>query len=368
VRLCIKYKVWQQIEKMLVTNENHFGELYIICRKLKDIYCDENDHLIKSNHVKSFKLKIVNIDKHVKTLSENVLRYDGKTKIEANGYRSIVNVTELLISRCVKNGQQIVSKVSKIKQVKEYLKSWNSTLKAIKDLLEMGVEIMELGKNGMLYPDKPDCQNEKVADLSKRLLNLDVTPFYGDLTGFHLIGDCSQMARILNIAMASYSDLYGGTMIKKFQNLKKLHYGYYYATSNDDLANKIVKASRSMQVDFAQSFYNMGEFPMVKRLKLLPKVSTSYLMNLVFQPLETPHTNINMMFKVPLPSSHIDKNFVQARLISNYRTRQMLGACRCMHGFVCNCEYALAQDTIMFHVHGGGFVSQTSDSHLDYLH
>eukprot|EP00090_Calanus_glacialis_P017065 TRINITY_DN26667_c0_g1_i1.p1 TRINITY_DN26667_c0_g1~~TRINITY_DN26667_c0_g1_i1.p1 ORF type:complete len:514 (-),score=74.73 TRINITY_DN26667_c0_g1_i1:202-1596(-) len=232
----------------------------------------------------------------------------------------------------------------------------------------MAVEIMELGSNGMLYPDKPDCKNEKVAELSKRLLNLDVTPFYGELMGFHLNGDCSQMGRILNIAMASYSDFYGGTMIKKFQNLKKLHYSYYYATNNDDLANTVVKASRSMQVDFAQSFYNMGEFPMLKRLKLLPKVSTSYLMNLVFQPLETPHTNINMMFKVPLPSSHIDKNFVQARLISNYRTRQMLGACRCMHGFVCNCKYALAQDTIMFHVHGGGFVSQTSESHLDYLH
>jgi len=172
----------------------------------------------------------------------------------------------------------------------------------------------------------------------------------------------------LNIAMASYSDFYGGTMIKKFKNLKKLHYSFYYATNNDDLAKKVVKASRSMQVDFAQSFYNMGEFAMVKSVKPVPRVSTSYPMNLVFQPLETPHTNINMKFKVPLPSSHIDKNFVQARLISNYRTRQMLGACRCMHGFVCNCKYVFAQDTIMFHVHGGGFVSQTSESHLDYLH
>jgi len=217
-------------------------------------------------------------------------------------------------------------------------------------------------------PINQTVNHQKWWNSQKKLLDLDVTPFYGELLAFHLKVDCSQMGRILSIALASMSDFIGGTMTDKVMNLKKLHHGYYYATNNEDLANKVVEVSRSVQVDFIQSFYNMAENPLLKRMKAVPNVSTSYLMSLVFQPLETPHTNIHMNYKVPMPSSHIDKNFVQARLISNYRTVQMLGACRCMHNFVCNCQFTVAKDTIMFHVHGGGFVSQTSESHLDYLH
>ena len=353
---------------MLETDNCYFGELYIVCQKLRDIYCDENDHLINRKDVKQFKIRILNVDKNTKHLHLNASRFDGKIHKELNGYRSLIRVTELLVNRCVKTGQQIVSKVSNVKLVKEYLKAWISPLNVISKLLELAVEIMELASDDMLYPDKPNCQSPKVVELSKKLIDLDVTPFYGELLGFHLKGDCSQMGRVLNVALASMSDFFEGTMINKFKNLKKLHYGYYYATNNDDLAKKVVEASRSLQVDFAQTFYNMGEYPLMKSLKAVPKVSTSYLMNLVFQPLETPHTHIKMNYRVPIPSSHIDKNFVQARLISNYRTVQMLGACRCMHNFVCNCQFTFAKDTIMFHVHGGGFVSQTSESHLDYLH
>eukprot|EP00092_Neocalanus_flemingeri_P034140 GFUD01037127.1.p1 GENE.GFUD01037127.1~~GFUD01037127.1.p1 ORF type:complete len:459 (-),score=76.84 GFUD01037127.1:87-1301(-) len=173
--------------------------------------------------------------------------------------------------------------------------------------------------------------------------------------------------------MAYYSEFYGGSVVQKIINLKKLHYGVYYATSDEDLAKKVVEVSRSMQIDFAQSFYNMGELPIVKMIKPLPEVSTSYSLPICYEPLETPHTsietaNLNMKFKVPIPSSHIDKNFVQARFVSNYRTSQMLGSCVCIHGFICRCRYAFAKDVIIFHVHGGGFVSQTSESHLDYLH
>ena len=33
----------------------------------------------------------------------------------------------------------------------------------------------------------------------------------------------------------------------------------------------------------------------------------------------------------------------------------------------CNCQMAEESDVILFHMHGGGFVSQTSKSHQSYL-
>jgi len=353
---------------MYHTDNCYFGELYRVCQNLRHIYCDEKDQLIKRININAFKVRVLNIDKNTRTLAANAPRFDGKINKEVNGYRSVVKVTEELIARCAKKGEKIVSDMSNANHVKEYLKAWTSPLNTIDQLLEIAVEIMLLARDGMLYPDNPDCQTEKVKELNRKLLNLDVTSFYGELLGFHLKGDCSTMGRLMNIGMAYYADFFGGTLIEKALSLKKLHYGYYYATNNEFLANRVVEASNSMQVDFAQSFYNMAEFPLVNSVKILPKVSTSHLMNIVFKPLETPQTNNNLKFKVPLPSAYIDNNFVHARLISPFRTVDMLGTCRCISACYCDCDHTGPSDTIMFHVHGGGFVSQTSQAHLDYLH
>ena len=57
-----------------------------------------------------------------------------------------------------------------------------------------------------------------------------------------------------------------------------------------------------------------------------------------------------------------------ASVVSNFRTKTMLGSCGCTTRITCNCKFPELKNTIVFHVHGGGFVSQTSKSHLDYLH
>ena len=71
---------------------------------------------------------------------------------------------------------------------------------------------------------------------------------------------------------------------------------------------------------------------------------------------------------MPIPTSHISKESVQVRLIANYRTKEMLGSCGCTTRLTCSCKFSAPSDLLIFHVHGGGFISQTSKSHLDYLH
>ena len=200
------------------------------------MYCDEKGHFMKPKSFNNFKLSLLYVEMHTKTLQDNVSRYDGKTKVAANGYRSIVKVTEQLINQCVETGDKIVFKVSNINLVKEYLKTWTKALGIMKDILEMTMDIMELSYNDQLFPEKPNCQTTNVMKLSERLMNLDVSPFYGDLSAFHLKGDCSQLGRLLTIAMAAYSDFFGRTMTENCKSLKKLP---SYATDDRFLANRL---------------------------------------------------------------------------------------------------------------------------------
>ena len=62
-------------------------------------------------------------------------------------------------------------------------------------------------------------------------------------------------------------------------------------------------------------------------------------------------------FQVPEPSSHIGPKPIPARLVSNFRTSEMLGRCGC--SIVCRCiRRQEPHDAIVFHLQGGGYVSQ----------
>ena len=73
-----------------------FGEIYQEIRSMRRIYCDEKDHLIRKNYVDSFKVLLLELEQEAVYLQSNCSRFDGKTNIKANGYRSILKVTEVI--------------------------------------------------------------------------------------------------------------------------------------------------------------------------------------------------------------------------------------------------------------------------------
>lgn len=251
-------------------------------------------------------------------------------------------------------------------EVKEDLQTWIKVSERMTSITDMAVEMMD--QYDTLYPDKPDCQEPEIFKISQKVLNMDVTPFYGSALAFHLRGDSRRMMLPLAISMASYSDIYGGSFFGKIKRLRESGYCWNYIKDSAALAQKVVQNSRNMQVDFAQNFYNMSESDWVTKMKTLPKVTTSISAKIAFEQLEVQRNNSEVKFKVPIPSSHISKKSVTVRLVANYRTRRMLGSCGCTTRLTCNCQFPEDKDVVILHVHGGGFISQTSKSHLDYLH
>lgn len=165
-----------------------------------------------------------------------------------------------------------------------------------------------------------------------------------------------------------YHHWVGGSLFGKIKRLRDSGYCWSYILDPKQLSKKIVDNSRNLGVDFAQSFYNMSESDWVQKIKTTSPITTSLVIKLHFEQLDVPVLNAeNTFFKVPPPSSHVKRKWVEVRVVADFRTREMVGSCSCKTRLTCNCVYPEPKDVVIFHVHGGGFISQTSKSHMEYL-
>jgi len=345
-----------------------FAEVYNICKDVIDNSCDD-DPLLESA-VETMVTTFKTLEKLTNIIGKNVADYDSKTGTKANGYRSLITVVRALVIHCVEMFETIKQDLSTFgcvsSKVRGDLHTLSSVLERLIEIVELAVEIKD--SHDQLYPDEPDCQAAHVRRLTQKVKDMDVTPFYGSALGFHMRGDSRGMMHDLAICMASYSDIYGGSILGRIKSLRDSGYGWNYIIDPKIMAKRIVETSRNMQLDFMQSFYNMSEGTWISMVKTLPKIRTSTSKKLSFEALQVPRTNSDKKFHVPIPSSHINKKWVQVQLIANYRTKKMLGTCGCITRLTCTCKFPAPSDFLILHVHGGGFISQTSKAHLDYLH
>ena len=346
-----------------------FDELYSLHKDINE-NCIENDIKLQTELeplVRNFQaLQNITI-----SLKIDIESYDSKTGTKANGYRSLIRVVGTVVRHCVDLLETVKHQLSTLgyasAEVRQDLATWVSVIERLTEILQVAQEIKNV--NSDLYPEYPDSQSAFVLETSKKALQMDLTPFYGSALAFHLRGDSRKMMHPLAISMASYSDIYGGSLFGKIKRLRDSSYCWSYIRDPNQLAKKIVDNSRKLGVDFAQSFYNMSESEWVTKMKTVSPITTSLVIKLHFEQLDTPVLNAeNTFFKVPPPSSHVKRKWVEVRVVADFRTKEMVGSCSCKTRLTCNCVYPEPKDFVIFHVHGGGFISQTSKSHLDYLH
>ena len=349
-------------------DDPHFTEVYTICKAITENFCDDNP-LLESD-MESMMTGFMMLEALTIKISMNVAQYDSKTGTKANGFRSLLRIVRTMARHCIEVFETIKHQVSTLGYVssgaREDFLTWSAVLKRMINILELALELKE--SNDQLYPDNPDAQSAYAFRLTQRVKNMDVTPFYGSALGFHFRGDSRRIMLPLAISMASYSDIYGGNILGKMERLRDSSCCWNYIKDPKMMAKKVVENSRNMPVDFIQNFFNMAESPWVTMVKTLPKIRTSINTKISFEAIEVPQTNSDQKFQVPIPTSHISKKSVQVQFMANYRTREMLGTCGCTTRITCSCNFSPPSDLLIFHAHGGGFVSQTSKSHLDYLH
>ena len=145
------------------------------------------------------------------------------------------------------------------------------------EILTFSSDIRKLNTGWSLFPDNPDSTSAEAMEISRRVINLDPSPFYGEIQSFHLKGDIKIFTAMLHKAMLFYYG-YSHYQWKDPMNATKNWMENVKCVFDDQLrSKKVVDISKEMGVLFAKDFFQMGEALLPKSLKklVLAKVKTS---------------------------------------------------------------------------------------------
>ncbi|XP_065213138.1 hormone-sensitive lipase isoform X2 [Planococcus citri] len=281
--------------------------------------------------------------------------YDFKST-PSNGYRSFITAVDKLSSACSKTCKSIsdhrsslfFQKLHYAKEIESYSQVYSS-LSACFQLLQF---LKASADPGHLFMDKVDV----IKDLQQCIDKVNITPFFGRRIGFQY-GDASQpIIKTVAIMMTVFSEYY----------YNEKNFLFCAASCSQFLVNAELRAERMTQIasyrtacaDFCKTFWNMSESYIFKKMNILfqPTHFVNKMIELPNEPIKYECGDRNV--EIPVPTAHIGLKPLNVRLISAVRRQGMN---------IDTGPISPTSDYFIFHLHGGGFISQTSESHQVYL-
>ena len=243
---------------------------------LEDLYC-ENNFLLDSEAVAVLSYKYQDLTRAVTILEGYGAEYCETVACHYNGYKTLASVSNSLVAAATQRGQSIVAGVGNLNTVKLFLSAWTERFSRMTDILEIAAAIRDLNTQHSLFPQLPDSSHSKVMEISRRIINLDVSPFYGEIQSFYLKEDINTFTSVVHKAMVFYY-FYNKYEWTNCVKASKDYLENVHCLFDDELrSKKVVQISKEMGVDFAKKFFQMGESLLPKSMKklVLPKVKTS---------------------------------------------------------------------------------------------
>ena len=219
-----------------MSGDNINDELLDHLNKIKRLYC-ENDFLIPSSSVHSLVFRYQEMMLVSERLQASTGHLTSVLKCRENGFTSLETVKTKLVDISIIKARNIISKVANVSTVNKFLTLWTKSFSTMTTILETALQVFNINpqvtliimlqesekkknyffclfrkKNnfyyvqGVLFPAKPDCRSEEIMEISQKIINIDVSCFYGELQSFHLRGDCAFFTRCLHSFMLFYCD------------------------------------------------------------------------------------------------------------------------------------------------------------------
>ncbi len=290
--------------------------------------------------------------------------------MKANGYRTFIRLAKVLIGIIsdVMNKIQVKNKTTKNGASEDDFKELSYWVLCFDHMTVINgflIEMQNHGVEGKLLPEQPDLRcDSQMESLSLRIATQDCSVMYGRGRGFHYCDpDLIRFTGAITLGLVMYADLHELSFTRMLESRVGLKYMY----DSEYQAARISEAIREMPVEFCQAFYGMSESDLLGRplRAKMGSIKTSHLIKINPEPMKA-RLEDGTMLDVPIPSCYIGVKPIHARLISPYRTVDMMGDCMsCIRR--CQCEVQPKSRAIFFHLHGGGFIAQTSKSHETYL-
>lgn len=293
-------------------------------------------------------------------------KYDLDAATPGNGYRSFLTIFEALFNRCgalcetvQRDRNKMVFNLQKFTYIQD-LKAWNDMLSSLFTFLEHLCTLIEWNANDnnpCLFPSSKHSSQE----LLEKAKSIDSLTFYGRHAAFQFSPSIENILKGLLTIMASYSDYYFSSSPHVWRVAKSLFMGTQYTFDAEHRARRIVNASQYATVDFIKSFWFLAESDLMKKVpdRLCPPIRVNQVILIPPEPIEINNSE-NIPIDVPLPTAHGPTTPIQVRLMSAKSRPGMPG----QNGY----SEASISDSLIIHCHGGGFVSQSSQSHETVSH
>ncbi|RXG73536.1 Hormone-sensitive lipase, partial [Armadillidium vulgare] len=299
------------------------------------------------------------------TVRKECYKYDFRyPDVPGNGFRSFSNMVEQAIfcvfemCKTLSTSRDSILLFRKSHYVKE-VEAWGQTLASLSTLLEyLDSTLLPRCVDGNLMPEFDYSPTELLS-----LLNtVSQYSFYGRCLGFHYYESLHKTLKFLNISMCAFSEVYysdGGFMQRTKQSLFT---SGKYMMDPEKRARRIVDVIQYSSVDFIKSFWSLADTELLAQLPSIVGPSLN-----VHQPIVVPcedvniHTIDNRLIVIPAPQSHIPPSPIPCFLLS-YQMREGMPGEKQHKGPILP-----PSDKIIFHCHGGGFVTQSTKAQEVYL-
>ena len=149
---------------------------------------------------------LIRLEVSTRIIREKGSQFDSRTGVKANGFRSLTRVVGSAVRHCTELCETIKDQISRLGyvgcDVLEDIRTWVTVLERLLDVLDVAVEIT--GSQDSLFPESPNCKSPEIMKLTKKMEDIDITPFYGSALGFQFRGDSRRMMYPLAVSMASF--------------------------------------------------------------------------------------------------------------------------------------------------------------------
>ncbi|XP_049949476.1 hormone-sensitive lipase isoform X4 [Schistocerca serialis cubense] len=281
-------------------------------------------------------------------------QYDLDVRTPGNGYRSFVVMVDSCVTHCMKLNKEICSSrdsilfrksayVRKVESCGQVLASLGTVARHIHTLLSWSPP-------GELFP----ADKHSPEELLRQAENVNMYCFYGYCLGLQFCESMRSCLKFISICMASFSEIYYGNDGSWFKAASSLWTGGKFAVDPELRARRIVNISQHASVDFCKSFWLLAETEIMARMQGVvgPSMAVNQVMLLPPEPL-----NVSGV-AVPVPTAHFGPRPLPVRLLLARKRAGMVGS---------GATGSQPSSQLVVHLHGGGFVAQSSRSHASYL-
>ncbi|XP_039978008.1 lipase, hormone-sensitive a [Xiphias gladius] len=364
-----------------------FAALETVCEDNISVLCGPSD-LLYGTVPKRLITCMRRIQQHGRALEPVVAsftavyhHYDFDAQTPGNGYRTLVKVLHSCLLHIIHKGRYIASNYNstffRADHNTSEMEAYCSALCQLRALLHLAQQLMNDNAAGQLY-------SLQDGDLSRRFVqeysSMHKACFYGRCLGFQFSPTLRPFLQTIVISMVSYGETYGKKQSGLGMAALSLLTSGKYVLDPELRGTEFERITQNLDLQFWKSFWNLTESGLITGFNRIASNPVQVNFTLTVPPvtLRLPlAADPSLTATVSPPIAHWGPGPVHMRLIS-YELREgqdseeLLAFSRTDPPPISASHLPWVQKQprspwLLIHVHGGGFVAQTSRSHENYL-